>query len=281
MITENNQPASELVTGLCKTLNTEGINYCHWKSNAAIDRSASGENDLDLLVSRTDAQRFIEILIRLGFKEACSSNAEKLPGVRDFYGYDKKADRIIHVHAHFQLVLGNDLSKNYRIPIESPYLGSATREGLFRLPAPEFELAILVIRLVIKHSTLDTIMMRHGDISTSERMELEFLRTRSSEPGIAAVFEQHLPYIDRNLFEACLRALEPGASFWKRISAGRQLQQKLKSCARRPQIADLLLKFTQRVKLPIQSRLHMHMPKKSMANGGLLIAKFSNIVNAT
>ena len=45
------------VINLCETLKTDGINYCHWKSNAAIDRSASGDNDLDLLVSRADAQQ--------------------------------------------------------------------------------------------------------------------------------------------------------------------------------------------------------------------------------
>jgi thymidylate kinase len=70
----------------------------------------------------------------------------------------------------------------------------------------------------------------------------------------------------------CLRAIQPGCSFWNRINAGRQLQRDLISCARRPQISDLLLKFSQRVKLPIQSRLHLHVPKKRMMNGGLLIA---------
>jgi len=272
MTTKEKQPASDLVTRLCKALKDEKINYCHWKSNSALDRSASGENDLDLLVSRVDSQRFIDILIQLEFKEAFSPKEEQLPGIRDFYGYDQKADRLIHAHVHFQLVLGHDLSKNYHIPIEIPYLESSTQDSLFRIPFPEFELAIFVIRMVLKHSTLDAIMMRHGDLSVSERQELEFLQTRTSAAKVVEIFKQHLPYIDSDLYEKCLRSLQPSCSIWSRINAGQQLQVKLRSCARRPQIADVLLKFLLRVIKPIRSRLHMHRPRKQMANGGLLIA---------
>jgi thymidylate kinase len=272
MTTKKKKLALDLVTRLCRALKDEKINYCHWKSNAALDRSACGENDLDLLVSRVDAQRFIEILVQHEFKEAFSPKDEQLPGTRDFYGYDKKADRIIHAHVHFQLVLGHDLSKNYHIPIESSFLEAASQGDLFRTPPPEFELAVFVIRMVLKHSTLDAIMMLHGNLSDSERRELEFLQTRTSVAKVAAVFEQHLPYIERNLIEACLRTLQPGCSIWKRIKAGQQLQRKLRSCARRPQISDIFLKLSQRVKQPIQSRLHMYIPKKRIANGGLLIA---------
>ena len=261
-----------LVLRLCETLKEEKINYCHWKSNAALERSAFGENDLDLLVSRNDALHFIDILMQLEFKEAPAAQSEQLPGIRDYYGYDEQSDRLIHVHAHFQLVIGHDLSKNYHIPIEGPFLESAIQGDLFRVPAPEFELAIFVIRMILKHSTLDAIIMRHGSLSDSERLELDFLQSRTSVAKVAAIFDQYLPYINYNLLEACLQALQPRCSFWKRTSAGHQLLGKLKSCARRSQISDVILKFWRRIKLPIQYRLHMRVPKKCMANGGLLIA---------
>ena len=44
------RPELELVRFLCQALLLNGVSYCHWKSNDALDRSASGENDLDLLV---------------------------------------------------------------------------------------------------------------------------------------------------------------------------------------------------------------------------------------
>ena len=257
---------------LCESLKTEGIDYCHWKSNAAINRSASGDNDLDLLVSRADAQRFVEHLDRLGYKEVHILPEEQLPGIRDFYVYDEIAARLIHVHAHFQLVLGHDLSKNYRLPMEQSYLDSSAQADLFRIPAPEFELVVFVIRMILKHSTWDAIFMRHGSLSDSERCELEFLLSPITLEKSRAVLEQHLPYIDHGLFEACTQAMQPGYSFWKRIWVGQQLQNKLSSCARRPQIADVFLKLWRRVEQPIVYRLHLRRPRKRIANGGLLVA---------
>jgi thymidylate kinase len=266
------QSVLHLVTRLCDDLKARSVNYCHWKSNVNLDLSASGENDLDLLVSRDDAQPFIEILWKLGFKEAYASLDERLPGVVDYYGYDHKADRIIHVHAHFQLVLGHDLSKNYRLPIERPFLESARQGKLFRVPAPEFELVVFIIRMILKHSTLSAVLMHHGGLSTSERRELEFLKSHTSAVEVDAVIERHLPYISHDLLEACLRALQPGCPLWRRIRAGQRLLIRLESCARRPRIADTFLQFSRRVRLPIQSRLHLRTPKKRMNNGGLLIA---------
>lgn len=268
----NNQAALSKVVQLCEILKAEKIDYCHWKSNAAIERSASGDNDLDLLVSRSDAQRFTEILYRLGFKEIQVINEEQLPGIRDFYGYDETAARLVHVHLHFQLVLGHDLTKNYHLPIERSYLASAIQGELFRVPAIEFEFAVFVIRMILKHSTLDAILMRHGRLSASESNELEVFLSQNTLDKSSAVLEQHLPLIDRGLFEACIKALQPGCTLWKRIQAGQSLQDKLRSCARRPQPADLVLKLWRRLEQPILYRLHFRRPKKRMANGGMLIA---------
>jgi hypothetical protein len=41
----------------------------------------------------------------------------QLPGVLDYYGYDWEAQRFVHVHAHYQLILGHGATKNYHIPI--------------------------------------------------------------------------------------------------------------------------------------------------------------------
>ena len=61
-------PALELVSVLCRALEDAGVRYCHFKSNEGIELSASGENDLDLLVHRADTQRFDRVITGLGFK---------------------------------------------------------------------------------------------------------------------------------------------------------------------------------------------------------------------
>lgn len=261
----------DLVVKLCRTLATQKIDYCHWKSNSFLHRSASGDNDLDLLVNRSHAQCFTEILCGLGFKEALLPKDEELPGVRDYYGYDQKSGRLVHVHAHFQLVLGSDLSKNYRLPLEQVYLGSSVQGDLFRVPAPEFELVVLVIRMALKHSTWDSVLMRHGKLSSSERYELDDLSTEETLAKVDAVLP-HLPGLSRSLFDLCLQSLQPDCPLWMRVKAGEQLQKALRTCARRPHWLDIILKFSRRIGQPVQRRVFRHQPKNRFANGGRFIA---------
>jgi len=173
-----------LVRTLCRALEAEGISYCHWKSNNALDRSASGDNDLDLLVSRADVPRFNSILGRLEFKLAKASSEKQLPGVVDYFGYDEAAGRLIHVHAHYQLVLGHDMAKNYRLPIEEPYLESAVQGELFKVPAVEFEFIVFVVRMVLKHYTWDVILGGQGSLKRAERAELDYLQARISQQRV-------------------------------------------------------------------------------------------------
>ena len=265
------QAVLNLIAALCETLAAEKIDYCHWKSNAYLDRSASGENDLDLLVNRAYAQHFAEILFRFGFKESLAPKAEELPGVRHYYGYDQKTGRLVHVHAHFQLILGNDLSKNYRLPLEKIYLASSLQGDLFRIPAPKFELVVLVIRMVLKHSTWDAILMRQGQLSETERYELNQLSTEETLSKIKPVL-LHLPGLSQSLFDLCLQSIQSGCPLGARVKTGRQLQKVLRAYARRSHGFDIALKFSRRVWYPILRRGFKFAPKNKFANGGLFIA---------
>jgi thymidylate kinase len=262
----------DLVHRLCQALREERITYCHWKSNNALDRSASGENDLDLLVSRADIERFTELLYRLGLKQAEAASEKQMPGVLDYFGYDKEADRLIHLHAHYQLVLGHDMTKNYRLPIERPYLESAAQGSLFKVPAPEFEFIVFVIRMVLKHSTWDVILGREGGLKLAERQELAHLRARVDKDRLDDILRQHLPYISVALFDNCVQALQPACSTWRRIKTGQQLQARLRANARRPSPIDVYLKLRRRAISAIRRRIVKTAPKYRLASGGAMIA---------
>src|SRR4026207_2286773 len=77
-------PVLDLIHKLCLALAEEGIMYCHWKSNNALDRSAFGDNDLDLLISRANASKFTEILYRLGFRWAQAPSDKQMTSVLDY-----------------------------------------------------------------------------------------------------------------------------------------------------------------------------------------------------
>ena len=138
-----------LVRRLARELHEHRITYCLWKGTYSLRRVAAGEKDVDLLVSRADALALAEILARLGFKEALAPRDERLPGIVDYFGYDRDANRIVHLHLHYQLVLGHGLSGTYHLPIEKGYLASAVDGPLFRVPLPEFEFILFVVRMVL------------------------------------------------------------------------------------------------------------------------------------
>jgi thymidylate kinase len=261
-----------LIHRLCQALAAERITYCRWKSNNALDRSASGDGDLDLLVSRADMPRFTGILARLGFKQAQAPAGKQLPGVLDYFGYDEAADRLIHIHAHFQLIVGRDLTKHYRLLIERPYLESAVQSDLFKVPAAEFEFIVFVIRRVLKHSTWDVILGREGTLKPSERQELTYLQARINQDRLADILRQHLPYIDIELFNNCIQALQPSCSLWTRVKTGQQLQTRLQANARPPVPLDIYLKLWRRTALAIRRRLFKTSSKYRLASGGALIA---------
>lgn len=266
------QPVLGLVRNLCEELNTKGIVYCHWKSNNMLDRSARGDNDLDLLVKRSNAQLFTNILYRLGFRQAQNPPEKQVPGVLDYYGYDEEADKWVHVHAHYQLILGHDATKNYHLPIEMPYLASAFQGELFKIPAPEFELIVFVIRMVLKHSTWDAILGRQGTLSNGEHQEMEYLQNRVFQEQMYDILKRHLPQVDVRLFDACILSLQSNCPFWVRINTGQQLQKSLRTQSRRCQVSDVWLKLWRRLLRGVQRRVFGYVSRKRMASGGLILA---------
>jgi thymidylate kinase len=266
------QPALELVTNLCRELNASKIAYCHWKSNANLDRSANGENDLDLLISRSCVQQFTEILIRSDFKQAFEPQDGEMPGVLDYYGYDRASQKLVHVHAHYQLILGHDATKNYHLPIEKQYLESVIQDGLFKIPSPEIEFIVLIIRLMIKHFTWDVVLLGNGKLEDAERRELAYLQERISQSRIADILKIILPNIDDSLFSKCVESLTKKRSLSFCINAGEELRRRLKENSRRSWAADVVLKIWRRFKGGIQRRIFRTSTKKRFSSGGLMIA---------
>ena len=265
-------PANSLASRLFLSLLDADINYCHWKSNNALDRIARGENDLDLLVDRTNQADFHAILSGLGFKLVRAPAEKRLPGILDYFGYDSYTDQWIHVHAHFQLVLGHDLSKNYHLPIEKAYLSLASRKGLIKVPAPDFEYVIFVVRMVLKHATWDVILGGEGKLKTAEQKELAFLQAHIQVQRVHTIINQYLPQLSTGFFDECVQAIKPNSSLWQRVKTGAQLQSRLAGAARRPLPASVVLKVTRRASLALSRRLWKTNSKFQFAGGGAIVA---------
>jgi thymidylate kinase len=260
-----------VVRELCQALESEGVGYCHWKSNAFLDRSRTAQNDLDLLVRRADAELFTAIAHRLSFKQA-ENPARSLPGVSNYYGYDRAADRFVHIHAHYQLIVGDDLTKNYRLPLENAFLDNAVLDGEFRVPPRELELIALVIRLTLKHSTWDALVTRRAKISARAREEVAFLRARVDDEVLYRLLQEHLPFVAPQSFAACMRSLEGTSAARARVRAGQRLAAELAGCARRSRAADVRLKLWRQAAGTARGALKRRPARKRFVAGGALVA---------
>ncbi len=261
----------ELVLTLVHELWRTGVRYCHWKSNDMLARCLTGENDLDLLVHRADGQRFAAVLAELGFRQALAPGGREHPGVSHHYALDPGTGRFVHIHAHHLLVLGDDTTKNFRLPIEVKYLESCSFDEVFPVPAPEFELAVYVVRLMVKHATWDAAAIGKGGISTAERRELDWLLERARPDATRSVVTEHLAGIGYELWARCLASLRSGSPL-RRLALGRQVLRALRPHARRPWPTDLSLRMSRRALWGTQHYVLRKPTRKRLARAGATVA---------
>lgn len=264
--------ASVLVSRFVRELEDRAITYCHWKSNEALAASASGENDLDLLVARSDLARCRSLLHELGFVHAVQPPSRQIPGVIDYHGHDPGMSRPVHVHLHAVLVLGDDMTKNYRLPIEDAYLASATRQDGFFVPAPEYELLVFVLRMTLKHASWDAVLMAMGRLAASEQRELAWLSERASLPDVRRLVESLVPEVGTDLFDACLTAISGDVGAPRRLLTARRLERALAPFSRRSSWHDTLLKITRRVYWLARRHVRPRSRRKGLSHGGLVVA---------
>jgi thymidylate kinase len=260
---------------LASRLDSAGFSYCHWKSNVAIARSESGENDLDLLFHEHDADRLHAVLREQGFIRTIRRGAE-VPWTENFYAFAPDGRRWVHLHVHYRLVLGHDRTKNHRLPIEDVYLTTSERRDSFLpTPPPELEYLVLVIRMVLKYAIADEIMWaglrgRKSAPKTSEQVELDDLRARIDRPTVDRWLES-IGSIDASLFADCETAIDPGQPLRRRIATAGRLERALGPSARRGRVADAGGRIVGRVEHAARARLG-RLPGNRRAAGGVVVA---------
>lgn len=262
----------DLVARVAVELGEAKVRYCHWKSNEAIDRSLSGENDLDLLIDRADASRFFEVMSGLGFTIAIPPTRKRMPGLVGLYGLDRATGRIVQVDAHFQLIVGDDTTKNYRLPIEDAYLADLDTTGPLPLPRPEFEYLAFVIRMVLKHSPWDAQLSYKARLTATEKRELAHLSGLIDPAEVERLRADHLPMASVELLERCRLTLGRDLGAVDRAVIARDLVRVLSDYGRRPTAVDIGLKLYRRAEGQVLKRLPWVNLRKRLVSGGSVVA---------
>lgn len=160
----------QLLVRLLMGMHRHEISYCYWKSSRRVHVALAGETDLDLLVARRDKERAEQILLEHGCKLFPSVPRRAHPAVLDFLGYDDPSGRIVHVHLHIALIVGESLLKNYRLPWEAALLGSAIVHPTLpiRTLDPVDEAILLLVRTALERCWRDPVALRRRHALTEK-----------------------------------------------------------------------------------------------------------------
>lgn len=156
-------PAAEILA-LRDAAEAAGLRWCHFKSNEHLGAGLAGLTDLDLLVGHGDRDAFERIATGLGFRRFRPLGGLAYPGVVDFLGCCAATGRLLHLHTHYRLVLGERHLKGYRLPWDDALLAARTTDPVhgFPIACPEWELLLLLVRGALKGRLRDRLLYALG-----------------------------------------------------------------------------------------------------------------------
>jgi thymidylate kinase len=216
---------------LIEKLSTDGIRYCHWKSNSSLSQVLTGQTDVDFLIHRKDGDPFRLLMSQLKFRPAGIQGDAPFPAVEHYFAMDEETGIFVHVHAYYRVITGESLSKNLHLPIEEMLLQNLREETSIPVPVKSAELVVFTIRMMLKHTSVVELLMLSRDWK-GVRREIEWLMGAKPTDETLKLVVEWLPSINPQLFSTCIDALKTPASLLRRISLGRQLRSQLSIYAR-------------------------------------------------
>lgn len=258
--------SAALVTRLGQELRDAGVVYCQWKGHVRRQRWATGEGDIDLLVDPASAPAFSAVLARLGF-QAAETPAQRIVGVESYFGYDPRLVRLLHVHAHYRLIVGRAWATSYRLPLEQALLATAVDRSPFPIPHPAFEYVTLVLRSLLGRTLRQDLGRRAARWLDGVQDQIQHFAAHVDDAAVDALLQRNLPSIDRELFDACVDSLRHDFSPWRRARLRRRLAQRLYPFVHRAAVGDTVRRLARQLVKRRRS------PQgKQLARGGTTIA---------
>jgi thymidylate kinase len=229
---------SPVILGLLRSLEEKKVRYCHWKSNIRLHETLAASEDIDLLVDRRDGAIFQTTLLEYGFKLAHSRSGTGHPGVFHALGLDEEKGALVDLHAYHQVVSGDSLVKNYRLPIDSALLDHTRHLFGVRVPTPEAELVVFALRIVLKHVSIVEVLKANIRYSKTAH-ELNWLRTSADLDNAQALCATWFPQVGPTLFRQALEAIATERALVRRIVVGTRIAWRLRGLRRLGAISAL------------------------------------------
>ena len=148
-----------------------------------------GLTDLDIVVDRRQATQLQELLSRARFKRFGALGAGAYPAVEDYLGFDEASGKLVHLHLHYELVLGEKHLKGYRLPWEDELLHSRIfDEARIYMADPNLELLLLLVRSALKLRLRDKLKERGKPyLGRDSTREYNWLQARTDPQKVEAL----------------------------------------------------------------------------------------------
>ncbi|PVE21056.1 hypothetical protein DC522_28675 [Microvirga sp. KLBC 81] len=188
----------KIVESFAAQMASRDIRYCLWKSNEHLDAALAGNTDLDVLFDEEQRPSVVEALASAGFLEFKPIRMRRYPYIEDYLGLDPGTGKLVHVHAHFRLIVGESNVKSFHLPWEGEVLRTRILDSRSEicLANPENELLLLLVRTAIKarfRSAQEVVTLSSKSrVWSKEVREYEWLRERSSLKAVCALSERLL-----------------------------------------------------------------------------------------
>ena len=152
-----------------------------------------GLRDLDVLADRDGALALSGILATVGFKRFASSPWEAVPALEDYLALDADTGRLVHLHLHYRLTVGERFLNGYRLPWEAVVLSTRQFDATTAMYVadPHMELLLLIARQAIRLGPIDRIAGWLGRpcVSALTRSDLRSLAARADPHRLAGLSE--------------------------------------------------------------------------------------------
>lgn len=154
------------------------IRYCHWKSNEHLLEGLDGITDLDVLIDRFNYNRVVEILMDLGYKTGDTIFYLDYSSIADYIGFDYETGKIVHLHLHFELMIGKKFVKGIHLPWEEEIYQNieVDSETGVHIIDSNIELILLFIRNYAKKNVIHKI--KRKGLSKDDKVEFNWLHPR-------------------------------------------------------------------------------------------------------
>ena len=258
-------------------LDESRVRFCHWKSNEHLDSALEGLTDLDLLVAAEDAGIFGLIAARHRFIPVRNTRMRRIRDLEDHLGMDQATGTIVHLHVHYQLVLGERNVKDHHLPVEEWLLSNPIRRLGVPVPAPESELILLYVRSVLKVDALGVlagaVAGRRYAMPNSIRAELyDLLAQTSADDVVGAIKRSGLPLDQSELREFLYRAQDDDWSVTYLLACKKDMRRRLRGYERHGRLAGSVRRVVYRFRFDARIQRRWPVRRKSLVKRGVYVA---------